>query len=158
MRIKSTLWICPQCSELKPTRHESVVRHIARKHWSMGEPLSVTTRQTRNQMLALGSLAPIKRPFLSKPKDQGFRHDSSVTVDYKDWNLNSSPDLIDKAVMVNLVSMVKETKQNTKIIMNQNFTIIASLSKVLKDLGKANNLVTTISLAISLETKNRMVS
>jgi hypothetical protein len=77
----------------------------------MGEPLSVTTRQTRNQMLALGSLAPIKRPFLSKPKDQGFRADSSVTVDYKDWNLNSSPDL------------VKETKQNTKIIMNQNFTV-----------------------------------
>jgi hypothetical protein len=134
MRIKRTLWICPQCSELKPTRHESVVRHIARKHSSMGEPLSVTTRQTRNQMLALGSLAPIKRPFLSKPKDQGFRHDSSVTVDYKDWILNSSPDLIDKAVMVNLVSMVKETKQNTKIIMNQNFTIIASLSKVLKEI------------------------
>ena len=85
-------------------------------------------------MLALGSLAPIKRPFLSKPKDQGFRYDSSVTVDYKDWNLNSSPDLIDKAVMVNLVSMVKETKQNTKIIMNQNFTIIASLSEVLKEI------------------------
>ena len=36
--------------------------------------------------------------------------------------------------MVNLVSMVKETKQNTKIIMNQNFTIIASLSKVLKEI------------------------
>lgn len=85
-------------------------------------------------MLALGSLAPIKRPFLSKPKDQGFRYDSSVTVDHKDWNLNSSPDLIDKAVMVNLVSMVKETKQNTKIIMNQNFTIIASLSEVLKEI------------------------
>ena len=134
MRIRRTLWICPQCSELKPTRHESVVRHIARKHWSMGEPLSVTTRQTRNQMLALGSLAPIKRPFLSKPKDQGFRYDSSVTVDHKDWNLNSSPDLIDKAVMVNLVSMVKEMKQNTNIIMNQNFTIIASLSEVLKEI------------------------
>jgi hypothetical protein len=132
MRIKRTLWICPRCSELKPTRHESVVRHIARKHWSMGEPLSVTTRQTRNQMLASGSLAPIKRPFLGKPKDQGFHHDSSITAGYKDWNLNSSPDLIDKAVMVNLVSMVKETKQNTKIIMSQNFTIIASLSEVLK--------------------------
>ena len=51
-------------------------------------------------------------------------------------NLNSSPDLIDKAVMVNLVSMVKETKQNTKIIMNQNFTIIASLSKALKEISE----------------------
>jgi hypothetical protein len=105
----------------------------------MGEPLSVTTRQTRNQMLAFGSLAPIKRPFLSKQKDQGFRYDSSVTVDYKDWNLNSSPDLIDKAVMVNLVSMVKETKQNTNIIMNQNFTIIASLSNVLKEIKQSRN-------------------
>jgi hypothetical protein len=30
--------------------------------------------------------------------------------------------------------LARETKQNTKIIMNQNFTIIASLSKVLKEI------------------------
>lgn len=99
---------------------------------------------------------PIKRPFLSKPKDQGFRHDSSVTVDYKDWNLNSSPDLIDKAIMVNAWS-----KKRSKI-RKSSWIRILQLSQVClrswKRSWNSNNLVTTISLAISLETKNRMIS
>ena len=59
--MRRTLWLCPKCSELKPTRHENVVRHVNRKHGSVGEPVSVTTGQTRNQMLALGLLSPIRK-------------------------------------------------------------------------------------------------
>ena len=136
MQIKRTLWICSKCSELKPTRHESVVRHIARKHWSIGEPLSVTTRQTRSQMLASGSLAPVKRPFSRKPMDQRIQHDPSIGVDYKNRNLNRSPDLIDKAAMVTLVSLVQETRQKTENILNQNSTIISTLAEVMKEILK----------------------
>lgn len=136
MQLKRTLWICPKCSELKPTRHESVIRHIARKHWSMGEPLSVTTRQTRSQMLASGSLAPVKRHFSTKSTDQRSRHDRSNGVDYKDRNINPSPDLVDKAVMLTLVSWVKETRQITENVLTQNTTIISTLAKVMKEISK----------------------
>jgi hypothetical protein len=136
MRIKRTLWICPKCSELKPTRHESVVRHIARKHWSMGEPLSVTTRQTRNQMLASGSLAPVKMSFSRKSTDQGVRYDPSIGVDYKNRNLNPSPDLVDKAVMMTLVRLVKETRQKMENVLNQNSTILATLAEAMKEISK----------------------
>lgn len=36
--------------ELSATRHWSVLRHIARKHSGLGEPISINTRQTRTQM------------------------------------------------------------------------------------------------------------
>ena len=136
MQLKRTLWICPKCFELKPTRHESVVRHIARKHWSMGEPLSVTTRQTRSQMLASGSLAPIKRHFSTKSTDLKARHDRSNGVDHKNRNINPSPDLIDKAVMLTLVSLVKETRQITENVLTQNSTIISTLAEIMKEISK----------------------
>ena len=136
MQLKRTLWICPKCSELKPTRHESVIRHIARKHWSMGEPLSVTTRQTRSQMLASGSLAPVKRHFSTKSTDQRSRHDRSNGVDYKDRNINPSPDLVDKTVMLTLLSWVKETRQITENVLAQNTTIISTLAEVMKEISK----------------------
>ena len=132
MQLKRTLWICPKCSELKPTRHESVIRHIARKHWSMGEPLSVTTRQTRSQMLASGSLAPVKRHFSTKSTDQRTRHDLSNGVDYKDRNINPSPDLADKAVMLTLVSF-RHIAEN---VLTQNTTIISTLAEVMKEISK----------------------
>jgi hypothetical protein len=44
-------WICPNCPELMHgTRHESVVRHINRKHQTVGEPVSFNTGLTRIQM------------------------------------------------------------------------------------------------------------
>lgn len=48
--IKRTKWVCAICTELSPTRHWSVRRHIQRKHDGAGEPISVNTHQTREQM------------------------------------------------------------------------------------------------------------
>ena len=73
MSLKRTLWVCARCKELKPTRHESVIRHIVRKHNSLGEPISVTTGQTRYQMIASGSLAPTKRSPIGN-SSQGFHN------------------------------------------------------------------------------------
>ena len=132
MRIKRTLWLCPKCSELEPTRHENVIRHLNRKHGAVGEPISVTTGQTRNQMLALGVLSPIRKSFMRKPVSSQEVYDNpSNIIEYKNINKNKnidtstgSSDLTDKAIMLNLVSRAKETQQNMQNIMNQNFTII----------------------------------
>jgi hypothetical protein len=102
----------------------------------MGEPLSVTTRQTRSQMLASGSLAPIKRHFSTKSTDLRAQHDRSNGVDYKNRNINPSPDLVDKLAMLNLVSWVKETRQITENVRTQNTTIISTLAEVLKEISK----------------------
>jgi hypothetical protein len=42
--------VCSICTELSPTRHWSVRRHIQRKHNDVGEPISINTYQTRDQM------------------------------------------------------------------------------------------------------------
>lgn len=42
-------------TELSPTRHWSVRRHIQRKHDGVGEPISVNTYQTRDQMYVASS-------------------------------------------------------------------------------------------------------
>src|SRR5919109_4417429 len=103
MPIRRTLWRCPRCNELKPTRHESVLRHIGRKHGSLGEPLSVTTGETRNQMLASGSLAPVKKSFLRKPSpDPGFSDNfSTIASDNKNKQIKDSrgsSDLFDQMI------------------------------------------------------------
>jgi hypothetical protein len=44
-------WTCPNCPELNHgTRHESVFRHIRRKHQSIGEPINLNSGLTRRQM------------------------------------------------------------------------------------------------------------
>jgi hypothetical protein len=44
-------WTCPNCPELSHgTRHESVLRHIRRKHQSIGEPINLNSGLTRRQM------------------------------------------------------------------------------------------------------------
>jgi hypothetical protein len=142
--IKRTLWICPTCIELKPTRHESVVRHIGRKHSSLGEPLSVTTGQTRNQMLALGSLAPIKRSFLGKSSSsQGFYDNSSpsfaTTLAHKNEQVRASTgsaDVSDTWIRLRQLELVKDTNQKVQNIINQNYTIIRSLDEVVKEIYK----------------------
>ncbi len=45
-----TKWVCPNCTELLPTRHWSVQRHIQRKHGGIGEPISINSHRTRAQM------------------------------------------------------------------------------------------------------------
>ncbi|HYY67580.1 MAG TPA: hypothetical protein VE572_04465 [Nitrososphaeraceae archaeon] len=49
--VERTLWSCPRCDDLKPTRHESVVRHIDREHDSLEEQLSVIIGETRASKL-----------------------------------------------------------------------------------------------------------
>jgi hypothetical protein len=142
MRIKRTLWLCPKCSELKPTRHENVVRHINRKHGAVGEPISVTNGQTRNQMLSLGLLSPIRKSFMRIPvsSQEVYNHPSTI-LDYKNKNKNidtstGSSDLTDKAMMLNLVSWAKEMQKDMQNIMIQNSTIINFLSDIMMNVPK----------------------
>lgn len=140
MAIKRTLWICPRCNELKPTRHESVVRHIDRKHRSLGEPISVTTRETRNQMLASGSLAPIKKPFLRKSTStQGFYNNYSSTTISDQKNEQGKPstgssDVFDTVITYNQLKWAKDTNQKVQNIVNQNSTIITTLAEIMKEI------------------------
>lgn len=144
VHIKGTLWLCSKCSELRPTRHENVVRHINRKHGAVGKPISVTTGQTRNQMLSLGLLSPIRKSFMRKPVSSQEVYDNPFTIlEYKNKNENKnidtstgSSDLTDKAIMLNLVSRAKETQQNMQNIMNQNFTIINILKDIMMYVSK----------------------
>jgi hypothetical protein len=142
MRIKRTLWLCPKCSELKPTRHENVVRHINRKHGAVGEPISVTTGQTRNQMLSLGHLSPIRKSFVRKPVSSQEVYDNPSTIlDYNNKNTNidtstGSSDLTDKAMMLYLVRWAKKTQNDMQNIMIQNSTIINFLSDIIKYVPK----------------------
>jgi hypothetical protein len=140
MRIKRTLWLCPKCSELKPTRHENVVRHINRKHGAVGEPISVTNGQTRNQMLSLGLLSPIRKSFMRIPvsSQEVYNHPSTI-LDYKNKNLDTSTgssDLTDKAMMLNLVSWAKEMQKDMQNIMIQNSTIINFLNDIMMNVPK----------------------
>ena len=141
MPIKRTLWLCPKCSELKPTRHENVVRHINRKHGTVVEPISVTTGQTRNQMLSFGLLSPIRKSFMRKPVLSQEVYDNPSTIqDYKNKNKNKnknidtptgSSDLTDKDMMLYLVSWAKEMQKDMRNIINQNFTIINILNDIM---------------------------
>jgi hypothetical protein len=142
VHMKRTLWLCPKCSELKPTRHENVVRHIIRKHGAVGEPVSVTTGQTRNQMLSLGLLSPIRKSFIRKPVSSQEVYDNPSTIlDYKNKNNNTDPptgssDLTDKAMMLHLVSSAKEMQKDMQNIMIQNSTIIKILSDLVMYVSK----------------------
>ena len=140
LHIKRTLWLCPKCSELKPTRHENVVRHINRKHGAVGEPKSVTTGQTRNQMLPLGLLSAIRKSFMRKPvSSQEVYNYPSTLLDYKNKNIDTSTgssDLTDKAMMLNLVRWVKEMQKDMQNIMIQNSTIINILSDLVMYVSK----------------------
>jgi hypothetical protein len=119
-----------------------VVRHINRKHRAVGEPVSVTTGQTRNQMFSLGLLSPIKKSFMRKPVSSQEVYDNPSTIlDYKNKNKNidtstGSSDLTDKAMMLYLVRRAKETQKDMQNIMIQNSTIINFLSDIIKYVPK----------------------
>jgi hypothetical protein len=59
-------WICPHCPELNHgTRHESIIRHIRRKHQSIGEPINLNPGLIRRQMV-------LDKNHYSKPHRQAF--------------------------------------------------------------------------------------
>jgi hypothetical protein len=71
-------WICPMCPELNHgTRHQSVLRHIRRKHASIGEPINLNSGFTRRQM----GLNPDRRSPSNISK--------SRTFDFYDWAENN---------------------------------------------------------------------
>jgi hypothetical protein len=123
MSLKKTLWVCPKCNELTPTRHESVIRHIVRKHNSLGEPISVTTGQTRYQMIASGSLVPTKRPPIWN-SSQGFDNYSSndsITnrkMQHEKAQAESS-DVSGKYIQARQLELAMETNENVKKTLDQ---------------------------------------
>jgi hypothetical protein len=123
--IRRTLWICPNCREIKPTRHESVVRHIGRKHGSIGEPISINTGETRHQMLASGTLARNRSPFtrISSTSKRGLS-DTYTTPDREihQGKAIGSSDLFDTTIEFSLMQR----------ILNQNATIIHTVADIWK--------------------------
>jgi hypothetical protein len=127
MPLKRTPWICPNCNELKPTRHESVIRHIVRKHNSLGEPISVTTRQTRYQMIASGSLAPTKWS-LGGNSSQGFNNysfDASIAnhkIEHEkphEKPQTGSSDASDNYLRARQLELAMETNENVEKTLDQ---------------------------------------
>ena len=120
-----------------------MIRHIGRKHGSLGEPVSVTTRETRNQMLASGSLAPVKKSFLRKSDvDPEFSDNSStIASEYKNEQIKDSKrsDLFDRTIMVKQLELIEETNQKVQNIIYQNSTIIATLAEIYRLKGSRNN-------------------
>jgi hypothetical protein len=107
----------------------------------LGEPLSVTTREIRNQTLASGSLVPIKRPFLRKSSSgQGFYDNSSTAPpDHKNEQgkaSTGSSDVFDTAIMFTQLKLAQDTNQKIQNIINQNSTIITTLAEVMKEIYK----------------------
>jgi hypothetical protein len=125
-----TRWVCPNCNELNPTRHESVIRHIHRKHESFGEPISINTRQTRRQMLEHVSPNAFYAPYLKTPwlnYRQPFmisRTQAEQDSKGKDERTDALSDLAMKTQQIKLLS---DINQNLKYLQNQNATIINML-------------------------------
>jgi hypothetical protein len=84
-------WICPQCPELNHgTRHESVLRHIRRKHNSIGEPINLNSGFTRHQLgLNPNHQSPYSGGLLTRPLSFAPANISkSRTFDLCDWTEN----------------------------------------------------------------------
>ena len=79
-------WICPKCSELNHgTRHESVLRHIRRKHDSIGEPINLNSGFTRRQLgLNPNRQSPYSGGLLTRSQSFALTSKSS-TSDLCDW-------------------------------------------------------------------------
>lgn len=122
-----TSWVCPNCNELNPTRHESVIRHIHRKHESFGEPISINTRQTRRQML--GYMSPNayytpcpKTPWLNS------RHPFRVSRTQAEQDSKGESErtdaLSDRVMKAQQMKLLITINQNLQYLQNQNATII----------------------------------
>jgi hypothetical protein len=122
-----TSWVCPNCNELNPTRHESVIGHIHRKHESFGEPISINTRQTRRQML--GYMSPNayytpcpKTPWLNS------RHPFRVSRTQAEQDSKGESErtdaLSDRVMKAQQMKLLITINQNLQYLQNQNATII----------------------------------
>jgi hypothetical protein len=130
--IRRTLWICPKCRELKPTRHESVVRHIGRKHRSMGEPISITTGETRHEMLISGSLSQTRNPSAKTFSDSARRSFDTFTETDVENQKGKAPDPFDRQIQFSQVIVLETITQKLQNIQNQNAMIIATLTDIWK--------------------------
>lgn len=124
-----TSWVCPNCNELNPTRHECVIRHIHRKHESFGEPISINTRQTRRQML--GYMSPNayytpcpKTPWLnSRHPFRASRTQAEQDSKGESERTDALSDRVMKAQQMKLLITIN-INQNLQYLQNQNATII----------------------------------
>jgi hypothetical protein len=71
-------WICPDCTELSPTRHWSVQRHIIRKHYGIGEPINVNTRKSRREM----NILPVNYGLSSNPSPLNYGSPPSLYLPF----------------------------------------------------------------------------
>lgn len=130
--IRRTLWICPKCRELKPTRHESVVRHIRRKHRSMGEPISINTGETRHEMIISGSLSQTRNPSAKTFSDSPRRFYDTFTATDVENQKGKAPDPFDRQIQFSQVIVLETITQKLQNIQNQNAMIIATLTDIWK--------------------------
>lgn len=102
-------WICPMCPELNHgTRHESVLRHIRRKHASIGEPINSNSGFTRRQMgLYPNRQSPYSCGLLTRPQSFATTNSSkSRTFDLYDWAENNI--LRPMRQQVELMNLIKQ--------------------------------------------------
>ena len=122
-----TSWVCPNCNELNPTRHESVIRHIHRKHESFGEPISINTRQTRRQMFGYMSADAYYTPFPKTPwlkSRHHFRVSRTQAEQGSKGESERTEDLSDMVVKAQQMKLLITINQNLQYLQNQNATII----------------------------------
>jgi hypothetical protein len=102
-------WICPKCPELNHgTRHESVLRHIGRKHDSIGEPINLNSGFTRRQLgLNPNRPSPYSGGLLTRPQSFAPTNISkSRTSDLCDWTENNI--LLPMRQQVELMSLINQ--------------------------------------------------
>jgi hypothetical protein len=104
-------WICPRCPELNHgTRHESVLRHIRRKHDGIGEPLNLNSGFTRSQMgLTSDRRPPYIGELLTMPQFFAPANISKSGIpDFCDWTENKIlRPMRQKVELTNLINQFK---------------------------------------------------
>lgn len=130
-----TSWVCPNCNELNPTRHESVIRHIHRKHESFGEPISINTRQTRRQMLGYMSPNAYYTPYPKTPwlnSRHPFRVSRTQAEQDSKGEYERSDAFNDMVMQTQQMKLLITINQNLQYLQNQNATIINILVQMIQ--------------------------
>lgn len=98
----------------------------------MGEPISITTGETRHEMLISGSLSQTRNPSAKTFSDSARRSfDTFTETDVKNQK-GKAPDPFDRQIQFSQVIVLETITQKLQNIQNQNAMIIATLTDIWK--------------------------
>lgn len=130
--LKGIKWICPNCTEISSTRHWSVQRHIIRKHYGIGEPVSLNTRKSRREM----NILPVNYGLSSNPSPLKYGSPTSLYFPFNqeksyknnfDNFLNKTLDLQDRIIRGRILEKLIKFNNILQQRQNLNFFIQKSL-------------------------------